>query len=171
MVLTLQLTPWPTGVIKSSEMYLSLIYDRLHKLSDEREDLNIAGCWVHARRPFAEFIKSVGSKVAEGTVAMEAYDKITEIMHIDNSFDDLTNKDRKRQRQLELKKRVDDYFNWVKLKYTQVTHNSVNGKTLGYSINQEKYLRAFLSDRKIPMDNNYALYTGYFYPHILYQGA
>ena len=131
-------------------------YQVYHKLSDEREDLNIAGCWVHARRPFAEFIKSVGSKAAEGTVAKEAYDMITEIMHIDNSFNDLTNRDRKRQRQLELKKKVDDYFKWVKLKYTQVTHNSVIGKALGYSINQEKYLRAFLSDGKVPMDNNYA---------------
>ena len=146
-------------------------YQVYHKLSDEREDLNIAGCWVHARRPFAEFIKSVGSKAAEGTVAKEAYDMITEIMHIDNSFNDLTNRDRKRQRQLELKKKVDDYFKWVKLKYTQVTHNSVIGKALGYSINQEKYLRAFLSDGKVPMDNNYALYTGYFYPHLSYMIA
>ena len=59
-------------------------YQVYHKLSGEREDLNIAGCWVHARRPFAEFIKSVGSKAVEETVAKEAYDMITEIMHIDN---------------------------------------------------------------------------------------
>lgn len=34
-------------------------YQVYHKLADEREDLKVAGCWVHARRPFAEFIKSL----------------------------------------------------------------------------------------------------------------
>ncbi len=48
------------------------------------------------------------------------------------------------------------YFEWVKAKYNQVTHNSVIGKALAYSINQEEYLKRFLSDGKIPMDNNYA---------------
>lgn len=81
---------------------------------------------------------------------------ITEIMHIDNSFDDLSASDRKKQRQLRLQKKVDDYFAWVKLKYSQVTQNSVIGKALAYSINQEKYLRVFLTDGKVPMDNNYA---------------
>ena len=42
------------------------------------------------------------------------------------------------------------------LKYSQVTHNSIIGKALAYSINQEAYLRLFLSDGHIPMDNNYA---------------
>ena len=37
-----------------------------------------------------------------------------------------------------------------------MTHNSVIGKALAYSINQEKYLRKFLDDGNIPMDNNYA---------------
>ena len=43
-----------------------------------------------------------------------------------------------------------------KTKYTQVTQNSTIGKALAYSINQEDYLRTFLSDGNIPMDNNYA---------------
>ncbi|MCR4904204.1 MAG: transposase [Butyrivibrio sp.] len=81
---------------------------------------------------------------------------ITEMMHIDNGFDDLSNTDRKKQRQHVLKEKVDAYFEWVKLKYSQVTHNSVIGKALAYSINQEKYLRVFLTDGKITMDNNYA---------------
>ncbi len=81
---------------------------------------------------------------------------ITEIMHIDNDYDDLSPTDRKKQRQQHLKEKVDDYFTWVKHKYTQVTHNSTIGRALAYSINQEKYLRKFLSDGNIPMDNNYA---------------
>lgn len=77
-------------------------------------------------------------------------------MHIDNGFDDLSPSDRKKQRQEHLKKRVDAYFEWVKLKYSQVTHNSTIGKALAYSIHQEEYLRKFLDDGIIPMDNNCA---------------
>ena len=131
-------------------------YQVYHKLGKEREDLKISGCWIHARRPYAEFIKSVGASAAKGSIAAEAYSMITEIMHLDNGFDDLSNRDRKKQRQLVLQDKVDAYFEWVKLKYSQVTHNSVIGRALAYSINQEEYLRMFLTDGRIPMDNNYA---------------
>ena len=131
-------------------------YQVYHRLDKERQDLSVAGCWIHARRPFAEFIKSIGQQAAKGSLAQEAYDMITELIHIDNGYDDLSPRDRKRQRQLHLKKKVDDYFAWVKTKYEQVTHNSTIGKALAYSIHQEEYLRKFLSDGDIPMDNNYA---------------
>ena len=48
-------------------------YQVYHKLAKERRNLKIAGCWVHARRPFAEFIKSVGQDTARGSIAQEAY--------------------------------------------------------------------------------------------------
>ena len=40
-------------------------YQVYHTLGNEREDLNIAGCWIHARRSFAEFIKSIGEETAK----------------------------------------------------------------------------------------------------------
>lgn len=131
-------------------------YQVYHKLGKERPDLNVAGCWIHARRPYAEFLKSIGKQAAKGSLALEAYNMITEILHIDNDYDDLSARDRKIQRQQHLQKRVDAYFSWVKAKYDQVTHNSVIGRALAYSIHQEEYLRKFLSDGNIPMDNNYA---------------
>ena len=131
-------------------------YQVYHKLAKERRNLKVAGCWVHARRPFSEFIKSVGQDASKGSIAQEAYSLITEIMHIDNTFDDLSATERKKQRQLVLSEKVDAYFAWAKQKYSQVTHNSTIGKALAYSINQEDYLRVFLSDGNVPMDNNYA---------------
>ena len=131
-------------------------YQVYHKLEKEREDLKVAGCWIHARRPFADFIKSVGLTAAKGSIAQEAYDMITEMLRIDNTFDDLPVSDRKKQRQLILSEKVDAYFTWIKQKYTQVTPNGSIGKALAYSINQEKYLRVFLTNGNIPMDNNYA---------------
>lgn len=129
-------------------------YQVYHKLGNEREDLKIAGCWIHARRPFAEFIKSIRPESSKGSVAQEAYDKITELLHLDNDLDDLSSEERLKQRQLILQDKVDAYFEWVKHKYTQVTKGSATGKALAYSINQEKYLRLFLTDGDIPMDNN-----------------
>ncbi len=131
-------------------------YQVYHKLANEREDLKVAGCWIHARRYFADFIKSMDKSTIKGTIAMEAYEMITDILHTDNGFDDLPVRDRKKQRQAILKEKVDAYFAWAKLKYSQVTHNSTIGKALAYSINQEKYLRVFLSDGNVPPDNNYA---------------
>ena len=78
------------------------------------------------------------------------------VMRIDNGFDDLPTVDRLKQRQLILAEKVDAYFAWEKLKYSQVTHNSTIGKALAYSIHQESYLRTFLNDGDVPMDNNYA---------------
>ena len=131
-------------------------YQVYHKVASEREDLKVAGCWIHARRPFADIIKSIGLSMAKDTVAQKAYDMITDILHADNGFDDLPIADRKKQRQATLQAKVDAYFAWVKTKYSQVTHNSTIGKALAYSINQEKYLRVFLTDGNIPPDNNYA---------------
>ena len=131
-------------------------YQVYHKLGNEREDLNVAGCWIHARRYFATEIKSLGLSVAKGTVAQEAYDKITEILHADNEFDDLSAAERQKQRQEKLQPMVDAYFAWAKAKYDQVTRNSNVGKALAYSIHQEKYLRVFLSDGNVPPDNNHA---------------
>ena len=77
-------------------------------------------------------------------------------LHLDTEYDDLSVEDRKKQRQLVLKPKDDAYFAWVKQKYMQATHNSNIGKALAYSINQEPYLRTFLNDGAVPMDNNYA---------------
>jgi len=130
-------------------------YQVYHKLGKERKDLTIGGCWIHARRPFADFIKSLKDSTTD-TIAHEAYRMITEMFHIDNGFDDLPTEDRLKQRQLILSEKVDAYFAWVKKKYNQVTHNSTIGKALAYSIHQETYLRTFLSNGDVPMDNNYA---------------
>ena len=116
-------------------------YQINHILGKERDDFKVAGYWIHARRPFADFIKSVGFSAAKGSVAQEAYDKIAEMLRIDNTLDDLSVSDCWKQCQLVLSAKVDAYFTWVKQKYSQVAQNSTIGKALAYSINQEDYLR------------------------------
>ena len=49
---------------------------------------------------------------------------------------------------------VDAYFAWVKSTQPKVDPASNTGKALQYSVHQEKFLRAFLDDSQIPLDNN-----------------
>ena len=131
-------------VVKSADVYLSLIYDRLHELIYDSKV-------IHADESPVKVMRIDHAKIKNGKKTC----MITEIMHMDNTFDDLSVTERKKQRQLVLYEKVDAYFAWAKQKYSQITHNSTIGKALAYSINQEEYLRVFLSDGNVPMDNNY----------------
>ena len=72
-------------------------YQVYHTLED-REDTKFeaAGCWTHARRPFAQVVKSLGEKQAAGTVAMEALMQIQTIYHTDNQLEKLPPSERKK---------------------------------------------------------------------------
>lgn len=100
----------PRDFLKNfSDIVITDGYQVCLKLGRERDDLAIGGCRIHARHPFADFIKSLKG-AADGTIAPEAYAMITDMLHIENEFDDLPTVDRLKQRQLILTKKVDAYF-------------------------------------------------------------
>ena len=51
---------------------------------------------------------------------------------------------------------VDDFFEWVRENKDKVPLKSQTGKAFTYALNQEDYLRTFLSDPNIPLENNAA---------------
>ncbi len=67
-------------------------YQVYHSIEKKRDDLTVAGCWIHAKRKFAELLKAVGAKTLEGTVAAKASGQISEIFHLDNNLDGLPKK-------------------------------------------------------------------------------
>ena len=71
-------------------------------------------------------------------------------------MDDLTKTDRKKQRRLTIRPKVDAYFVWAKDAISKVPASSATAKALQYSINQEQFLRTFLNDANVPMDYNRA---------------
>ncbi len=131
-------------------------YQVYHTLDKKRDDIRVAGCWVHAKRKFAELVKAIGTEKADGIVAAEATKRISEIFHLDNQLDNLDKTERKKQRQQVIKPKVDDFFVWAKKAILQVPPEGKTSKGLQYCINQEPYLRVFLSDGNVPMDNNLA---------------
>ena len=52
----------------------------------------------------------MGDKASKGSIAKQAYDMITKIMHEDNKYDNLTKKDREKNRRIILKPMVNDCF-------------------------------------------------------------
>jgi transposase len=132
-------------------------YQVYHKLEKERPDeLTVAGCWAHSRRRFANICKSLGKKASRGTLAELALEQIAQIYHIDNQFADLSHEESLEKRQLLVKPLVEAFFAWVKDNENKVPKNSETGKGLTYCLNQEKYLKVFLEDPAVPLDNNAA---------------
>lgn len=130
------------------------VYHSLENRSDV--DFEVAGCWTHARRPFAQIVKSLGEKKAAGTVASEALVQIQNIYHTDNSLLKLPPSERKKRRRTLVKPLVDSFFSWCKESLYRVPQSSETARGIQYCLNQEKYLRVFLTDPQIPLDNNLA---------------
>ena len=132
-------------------------YQVYHSLEEKREDLNVAGCWSHARRKFAEVVKTFKSRnTATKTLANTALKQIQAMYRIEESLSSLNPNERKEQRQLSVKPLVEAFFAWLKEHRTDVPEKSATGKAITYCLNQEKYLRYFLIDGEVPMDNNAA---------------
>ena len=132
-------------------------YQVYHKISEERPDeLTVAGCWVHAKRYFSKAVSAVGKEQAKDTVAGKALTLISKIFHEDNKLDELNPEERLRERKVHVEPLVDAFFAWAKEHRDDVTAKSETGKGFTYLFNQEKYLRTFLTDGRVPMDNNAA---------------
>lgn len=130
-------------------------YQAYHSLEEKTEGLAIAGCWAHARRKYAEALKAIKDKEKrKGTLAYDALKQIGAIYKIDNELAGLEPAERQHRRQLEAKPLVDAYFAWVKKHQDEVLPKSQTGKAFAYSLNQEQYLRVFLEDGEVPLDNN-----------------
>ena len=131
-------------------------YQVYHKLEAE-EELKVAGCWSHCRRRFSDAVKAIGDKdAARSTVAFHALARIAAIYNLDNSYADLSPEERQRMRDMNVRPLVDEYFTWIRAQEGKVPSKSKTGKGITYSINQEKYLRRFLEDGEVPLDNNAA---------------
>lgn len=132
-------------------------YQVYHSLEKDAEtQFKVAGCWAHARRKFADPVKAMGMVKAKNTVAYEALGLIQYIYQRDNELKDLKSGERKRKRKSLIRPLVNDFFRWIREVQPQVSRTSETGKALIYCLNQEKYLRVFLENPEIPMDNNAA---------------
>ena len=131
-------------------------YQVYHSLEKSRQDITVAGCWVHAKRKFSEINKAFGHGSKREAISHEAVDRISMMFMLDKELSDLSKSERESKRQSVLKPLVDDFFVWAKDVYSKTANKSALGEALRYCINQEQYLRVFLTNGDVPMDNNAA---------------
>ncbi len=131
-------------------------YQVYHTVENEREDLRVAGCWSHARRRFDEAVKALPKAKQKDSRAYLALTMIQAIYREEKQLKDLPAEERKNRRQLSVRPLVEAYFTWAKENISKVPQKSKTWEGFSYSINQEKYLKVFLDDGDVPMDNNAA---------------
>ena len=131
-------------------------YQVYHTVESEREDLRIAGCWSHARRRFDEAVKALPKEKQKDSRAYLALSMIQAIYREEKQLKDLPARERQDRRQLNVRPLVEAYFTWVRENIPRVPQKSKTWEGFSYSLNQEKYLKVFLEDGEVPMDNNAA---------------
>ena len=127
-------------------------YQVYHTLEKELEELTIAGCWVHCRRRFDEALKLIPKSYQKESNAFLLMKQIQAIYREEGKLNDLSSDERFKQRQAVIKPLVDAFFAY--LKTINVSKKDKFGDAVGYARNQEKYLRVFLTDGDVPIDNN-----------------
>lgn len=78
--------------------------------------------------------------------------QIQAIYREEGKLNDLSSEERLKQRQAVIKPFVDAFFAY--LKTITVSQKDKFGDAVGDALNQEKYLRVFLTDGDVPIDNN-----------------
>ena len=131
-------------------------YQVYHTIEGEREDLKIAGCWFHARRRFDEAVKALPKARQKDSRAYLALTMIQAIYREEKQLKELPAQERQNRRQLSVRPLVEAYFTWVRENLPKVPPKSKTWEGFNYSLNQEKYLKVFLDDGEVPMDNNAA---------------
>ncbi|MCX4373777.1 MAG: IS66 family transposase [Dysosmobacter sp.] len=131
-------------------------YQVYHTIENEREDLKIAGCWSHARRRFDEAVKVLPKAKQKDSRAYLALTMIQAIYREEKQLKELPAQERQNRRRLSVRPLVEAYFTWVRENLSKVPQKSKTWEGFRYSLHQEKYLKVFLDDGEVPMDNNAA---------------
>ena len=122
-------------------------------------DVINANCWAHARRAFSDAVKAADKKDPEAvrqSVAYQALQKIAVFYNADTELKHLTSAERLQKRQESIKPLVEDFLVWVKQQVAEcsVPPKSKTAQGLNYIIHQEQYLKVFLTDGDVPIDNS-----------------
>ena len=129
-------------------------YQVYHTLEKENEELTIAGCWVHVRRRFDEALKTIPEPGRKKSMSYLIMRQIQAIYREEGKLKGLSCEERLKQRQVIIKPLVDAMFAYLRLHDHEVPANGKLREGVTYALNQERYLKVFLTDGDVPIDNN-----------------
>ncbi len=108
-----------------------------------------AGCWAHARRKWLEAMPKEATK--ENSLAAKGLEYCSRVFELEREFENLSDAERRRERQERSKPIVDEYYAWIETLFKP------SGKlkdAITYAIRQREYLCAFLEHGEIEISNN-----------------
>lgn len=129
-------------------------YQVYHTLEKEKEDLTIAGCWVHCRRKFHDALEVIPKEHRKESILHLLMKQIQAIYREEGKLSDLPSQARLVQRQLVVKPLVDAFFVYLKQNEPKIPKSGKMKEAFTYALNQERYLKVFLEYGDVPMDNN-----------------
>lgn len=88
------------------------------------------------------------------SLAVEALNRIRQLYEIEDDLKGRLPEDIRRIREERSRPVADGLFEWTKEQRKLVTKGSNIGKAFDYMLGQEQYLRGFLDDSEVPLDNN-----------------
>ena len=121
-----------------------VVYDHLY----EGERMTEVNCWAHARR---YFFKALGS---DPDRAKDALGMIGALFRIERSLADANRKKKEQVRSKRSAPVVERFFSWCDAEFPKLIEDTPIYDGVRYSRNQRKGLQQFLSDGRLPLDNN-----------------
>ena len=132
-------------------------YQAYHGLDDS---ITVTGCFTHARRRFDAALtalkKDFTKEQLKETVAYQAMARIGILYKVEELIRNKTPEERYEERQKQSRPVVDALFEWLHSMEDSVDRSSLIGDAILYTLNQEPYLRRYLEDGHLSIDNNSA---------------
>lgn len=132
-------------------------YQAYHGLDDS---ITVTGCFTHARRRFDAALTALKrdftKEQLKETVAYNAMARIGILYKVEELIKNKTPEERYEERQKQARPVVDALFEWLHSMEDSVDRSSLIGDAILYTLNQEPYLRRYLDDGHLSIDNNSA---------------
>ena len=124
------------------------------------EQITVTGCMAHARRRFDEALtplkKGFTKEQLKETTAYQAMERIGMLYKIEELIRNQSPEERYAERQKQSKPLLEAFFGWLHTLEGSVNRSSKIGEAVLYALNQEKYLKAYLEDGHLSIDNSAA---------------
>ena len=123
-------------------------------LDKEKPEIRAAFCWAHASRDYADALKALKDEDKQYAAETTAHKALVQIAAIYKADDVYTTQERYKGRQEKVKPLVEAYFAWIREQEPATILSEKTRDGLKYSLNQEEYLKVFLKDGRVPIDNS-----------------
>lgn len=132
-------------------------YQAYHGLDDS---ITVTGCFTHARRRFDAALTALKrdftKEQLKETVSYQAMARIGILYKAEELIKNKTPEERYEERQKQARPVVDALFEWLHSMEDSVDRSSLIGDAILYTLNQEPYLRRYLDDGHLSIDNTSA---------------